>query len=61
MYKIDSINTLTKGDNRVLEKMFWNLFLNTGDVNIYLYYKDIQEEFNNNGNKEKEIVQHECS
>ncbi|WZL74643.1 YqzL family protein [Clostridiaceae bacterium 35-E11] len=61
MYEIDSINTFMKGDNRVLEKMFWNLFLNTGDVNIYLYYKDIQGEMNKKDKKEKEIVQHECS
>lgn len=61
MYKIYSKNILTKGDNRVLEKMFWNLFLNTGDVNMYLYYKNIQGEEDNKDHKEKEMVQHECS
>lgn len=40
-----------KGVNGVLEKILWNLFINTGDLNIYLDYKDIEKTMEKRKNK----------
>jgi hypothetical protein len=31
-----------KGDIRVLEKIAWNLFVSTGDINMYLWYRNVK-------------------
>ncbi|WP_129596786.1 YqzL family protein [Anaerophilus nitritogenes] len=36
----------------MLEKMLWNLFLVTGDVDIYLDYKELEEQKEQRENKD---------
>lgn len=41
----------------MLEKICWNMFLNTGDIDIYLYYKAIQEIIQKNIHSQQPIVE----
>ncbi len=51
------IKNIKKGANKVLEKICWNMFLNTGDIDIYLYYKAIQEIIQKNIHSQQPIVE----
>lgn len=45
-----------KGANRVLEKILWNLFVNTGDIYTYLYYKNCEDKAMEQGKNKRRLM-----